>query len=192
MIKAFKIASWNVAGLRAVLNKTPDAFKHFVEKHNIDVLCLQETKIQESHVFDPKLKIGGHILDPYGFDEYYSCSTAKKGYSGTAVFVKRRNTSSTESKTTKQQQQKTLENFFSKAKPSNDNLETKSSAATTKGKSKEENSCPVDMKNLVPTKVFYKMGIEKHDAEGRMILVDFPLFTLCNVYVPNSGQNLER
>lgn len=36
------------------------------------------------------------------------------------------------------------------------------------------------------------MGIEKHDLEGRMIIADFPLFTLCNVYVPNAGQNLER
>jgi exodeoxyribonuclease III len=36
------------------------------------------------------------------------------------------------------------------------------------------------------------MGKEKHDMEGRLIVVDYPLFSLCNVYVPNAGQQLER
>jgi len=36
------------------------------------------------------------------------------------------------------------------------------------------------------------MGVPKHDGEGRIIVIDFPLFSICNVYVPNSGQNLDR
>ncbi|QCE40473.1 exodeoxyribonuclease III [Psychroserpens sp. NJDZ02] len=36
------------------------------------------------------------------------------------------------------------------------------------------------------------MGIEKHDAEGRVQCAEYDGFYLVNVYVPNSGQKLER
>jgi exodeoxyribonuclease III len=36
------------------------------------------------------------------------------------------------------------------------------------------------------------MGIEEHDQEGRVIAVEYDLFYLVNVYVPNSGQALDR
>mmetsp|Transcript_14794 Transcript_14794/g.21328 ORF Transcript_14794/g.21328 Transcript_14794/m.21328 type:complete len:247 (+) Transcript_14794:153-893(+) len=51
---------------------------------------------------------------------------------------------------------------------------------------------PVDIKHLIPVGVSYKMGFESHDNEGRLITVDFPQFSLTNLYVPNSGQKLER
>ena len=86
---AFKIASWNVAGLRAVVKKDPDVLANLCKKHNLDMLCLQETKLQESHLDDPKLNFRGCLKD-HGYDDYWSCSTAKKGYSGTTVFVKQR------------------------------------------------------------------------------------------------------
>jgi exonuclease III len=93
MYLAFKIASWNVAGLRAVLAKKPNIFVDLVKRHNIDVLCLQETKLQEQHLDDPKLNIKQTMGLCNEYDDYWSCSTAKKGYSGTAVFVRRRNNS---------------------------------------------------------------------------------------------------
>ena len=43
----FTIISWNVAGLRAVIKKQPDALKNMAEQYNADVICLQETKLQE-------------------------------------------------------------------------------------------------------------------------------------------------
>ena len=73
-----KICSWNVAGLRAILKNTPRALPDLVTQHGIDVLCLQETKLQEVHVDDPKLKIGGHLLVEEGYEAHYSCSTADR------------------------------------------------------------------------------------------------------------------
>ena len=43
-----------------------------------------------------------------------------------------------------------------------------------------------------PIAITNDMGIEKHDNEGRIICAEYPNFYLVNVYVPNSGQQLER
>ena len=40
-----KLYSWNVNGIRAVINK--GAFQSFIEKEKPDILCLQETKAKE-------------------------------------------------------------------------------------------------------------------------------------------------
>jgi exodeoxyribonuclease-3 len=72
MIKLF---SWNVNGIRAVLNK--DTLEPFIKKYQPDVLCLQETKAQQEQV---QLE----LLDYY----QYWHSAEKKGYSGTAIFTR--------------------------------------------------------------------------------------------------------
>lgn len=70
-----KLVSWNVNGIRAILNK---GFLDFVKKENPDILCLQETKAHPDQV--------DKILGEY---EHHFWNTAeKKGYSGTAVFSK--------------------------------------------------------------------------------------------------------
>lgn len=70
-----KLYSWNVNGIRAVLNK--GAFQQFIKDHDPDILCLQETKAQpdQAEVNLPE------------YTEYWY-SAAKKGYSGTAIFTK--------------------------------------------------------------------------------------------------------
>jgi exodeoxyribonuclease III len=178
---AFRIASWNVAGLRALLNRTPNVLADLAVKHDLDVLCLQETKLQEQHLDDPKLKIRETIALA-GYDDYWTCSTAKKGYSGTAVFVRRRNTADEAKKKSKGAKQTTLNSFIAGSKEKN---------ATTTANAVSE-VLPIEAKLLVPGKISYTMGKEKHDTEGRLIKIDYPLFSLCNVYVPNSGQKLER
>jgi exodeoxyribonuclease-3 len=70
-----KIYSWNVNGIRAVLRKGD--FQAFLEKHDPDILCLQETKAQKDQV----------EIDLPEYDEYWN-SAEKKGYSGTAIFTK--------------------------------------------------------------------------------------------------------
>ena len=70
-----KLVSWNVNGLRAVHKK--GLFVPFVEKYKPDVICLQETKAQQ----------GQAEIDLPGYEEYWN-SAQKKGYSGTAIFVK--------------------------------------------------------------------------------------------------------
>jgi len=43
-----------------------------------------------------------------------------------------------------------------------------------------------------PDTIVNDMGIPKHDKEGRILCADYRSFYLVNVYVPNSGQRLER
>lgn len=43
-----------------------------------------------------------------------------------------------------------------------------------------------------PKNVTYDMGVAEHDNEGRIICAEYDDFYLVNVYVPNSGQKLER
>ncbi len=70
-----KLYSWNVNGLRAVVNK--GAFEKFINEHQPDVLCLQETKAQK----------GQAEIDLPDYQEFWN-SAEKKGYSGTAIFSK--------------------------------------------------------------------------------------------------------
>lgn len=69
-----KIVSWNVNGLRAIINR---GFMNFFEQIDADIFCIQETKMQEGQV--------ELILD--GYYQYWN-SAIKKGYSGTAIFTK--------------------------------------------------------------------------------------------------------
>lgn len=70
-----KLISWNVNGLRACVGK--GTFYEFVQKEDPDALCLQETKLQEGQI----------AMDLPGYHQYWNYAE-KKGYSGTAVFVK--------------------------------------------------------------------------------------------------------
>lgn len=70
-----KLYSWNVNGIRAVWNK--DLFQKFIEEHDPDILCLQETKAQPHQ----------SPIDMPQYNEYWN-SADKAGYSGTAIFSK--------------------------------------------------------------------------------------------------------
>ncbi len=70
-----KLYSWNVNGIRAVINK--GAFQAFMAEHQPDILCLQETKAKQ----------GQAEIDLPDYHEYWN-SAEKAGYSGTAIFSK--------------------------------------------------------------------------------------------------------
>jgi exodeoxyribonuclease III len=141
-------------------------------------MCLQETKLQEIHLTDPKLKIE-EVLKEEGYESHYSCSTVKKGYSGTAVFIKKRDGDGT----VKQKQGK-LHSFFQGEKKEG------TDTSTTRVSSSELGD--IDAKDLIPTAVSLELGDKTHDGEGRVVCMDFPHFSILNCYVPNSGQKLER
>ena len=71
-----KCISWNVNGLRACLQK---GFLDFFRDADADLFCLQETKLQPEQV----------TLELPGYEQFW-CSAEKKGYSGTAIFAKRK------------------------------------------------------------------------------------------------------
>ncbi|WP_110927966.1 exodeoxyribonuclease III [Bacillus massiliglaciei] len=71
-----KLVSWNVNGLRACVKK---GFIDYFQEVNADIFCLQETKLQEGQI----------ALELDGYHQYWNYAE-KKGYSGTAVFTKRK------------------------------------------------------------------------------------------------------
>ena len=73
-----KIFSWNVNGLRAVLNK--GSLKTFLTAEHPDILCLQEIKCKPGQIDFSKYP----YLDDY---EIIMNSADRPGYSGTAVLV---------------------------------------------------------------------------------------------------------
>ncbi len=70
-----KLVSWNVNGIRAVLDK---GFMENFKALDADFFCLQETKCQQGQV----------ALDLPGYHQYWNYAN-RKGYSGTAIFTRR-------------------------------------------------------------------------------------------------------
>ena len=52
-----KIMSYNIAGLRAYLNANPNGLQDLLARENPDVLCLQETKLQDRNIPDVESKL---------------------------------------------------------------------------------------------------------------------------------------
>ena len=43
-----------------------------------------------------------------------------------------------------------------------------------------------------PISIYYDLGIDKHDEEGRVITLEFDKFYMIGNYIPNSGEGLKR
>ena len=69
-----KLISWNVNGIRACVKK---GFLDFLAEEQPDVLCVQETKMQE----------GQEEIPTDGYLQFW-CSAEKKGYSGVLMLVR--------------------------------------------------------------------------------------------------------
>ncbi len=55
--RKIRIFSWNINGLRAVVNN--GTFDAFLDQENPDILCLQETKINEDTLESAKIREKG-------------------------------------------------------------------------------------------------------------------------------------
>ncbi|XP_044977337.1 DNA-(apurinic or apyrimidinic site) endonuclease, chloroplastic-like isoform X2 [Hordeum vulgare subsp. vulgare] len=78
--RALKILSWNVNGLRALVKSRGFSIHELAQREDFDVLCLQETKMQEKDVE----VIKESLLEGYT-NSFWTCSVSKLGYSGTAI-----------------------------------------------------------------------------------------------------------
>ena len=76
-MSGIKALSWNVNGLRAVHRK---GFLDWFAEADPDILCLQETKLNED-------QIPAEVLEVAGYYKFFS-SAERKGYSGVALFTK--------------------------------------------------------------------------------------------------------
>lgn len=71
-----RIISFNANGIRSAANK---GFLEWFGQQHADVLCLQETKAQESQLADPGFR-------PEGYHCFYRDAVTRKGYSGVAIW----------------------------------------------------------------------------------------------------------
>ena len=71
-----KLISWNVNGIRACVKK---GFLDYFNEQDADIFCIQETKLQEGQI----------DLNLEGYYQYWNYAK-KKGYSGTAIFSKKK------------------------------------------------------------------------------------------------------
>ena len=70
-----KLISWNVNGIRAAITK---GFYDFVSKEEPDILCIQETKMND----------GQADISIDGYELFMNSCKYKKGYSGTAIYTR--------------------------------------------------------------------------------------------------------
>ena len=73
-----KLISWNVNGIRAIVRK--GYWEDFLNLP-ADIICIQETKASEEQLDE-------EVRNPEGFYTYFHSSTARKGYSGVAIYSK--------------------------------------------------------------------------------------------------------
>ena len=174
--KRFKCVCWNVAGLRALLDKNPQTLRRIADVEAPDVICLQENKLQDVHVSSvvERLKT---MLPEYRTVEF-AVSTAKKGYSGVAILARAPIMSS------KSKPQGTLLGFVKRA-PDAPTLSA-ADPGHVKLLSVKEGMC--DFKSM-DGNIYYA---SEYTDEGRVLTLEFDAFNLVLTYVPNSGQKLER
>ena len=79
-----RLITWNVAGLRGLLAKHPDAISELIAAEAPDVLCLQETKLQTKHVEDVSARLE---LGPE-WTQVWECSTHRLGHAGVALLTR--------------------------------------------------------------------------------------------------------
>lgn len=71
-----KLISWNVNGIRACVQK---GFLEYFKEVDADIFCIQESKLQQGQI----------DLELEGYEQYWNYAE-KKGYSGTAIFTKKK------------------------------------------------------------------------------------------------------
>ena len=74
-----RITSFNANGIRSAASK---GFFDWFERHDCDILCLQETKAQEHQLQGPPFR-------PAGYYQFYKDASTRKGYSGVAIYSRR-------------------------------------------------------------------------------------------------------
>ena len=81
-LKQLKIISWNINGLRSVINKGD--LQYLIQQEKPAILCLNETKIDLISLRKEKYE----YLFKKDYLTYWNFSKIKKGYSGVAIFTK--------------------------------------------------------------------------------------------------------
>lgn len=178
---SYRIFSWNVNGLRAVIRK--NALKPFIDEFHPDILCLQETKA----------KPGQAEVDLPEYTEYWNSAT-RPGYSGTAIFTQPRPKSV--SKSTGLGESET--SFAGHPQRGSARLSAGTPVADRplgRGRLAEPTGVPDAVQEnslaFAPTPAFADTYGDPL-TEGRVLAAEYPEFYLVTVYTPNSKPDLSR
>lgn len=98
-MRKVEIVSWNVNGLRAILQRDKVNLNEFLHSLHASIICLQETKLTRSELDEELACPKGKDLDqfsfnkdadviPTDFDAFYSHCRVRNGYSGVVTFVR--------------------------------------------------------------------------------------------------------
>ena len=162
-----KIFSWNVNGLRAVINK--GALQKFLEEYKPDILCLQEIKAKPEQV-DYKFP---------GYKVFWN-PAKRAGYSGTAILVRNELLSSLFSADLLA---KNVIRWQAERTALRANLSVASGIYIFGLANQELYASKSDDNNSLERIAF---------QEGRALTLDCEKFFLVNVYVPNAKPDLSR
>ena len=166
---SLRVLSWNVNGLRALLDKDPDVLDRVAREEDADVVVLNETKLQEKMV--PEMD--ARVLPEFPHRRW-NCATARLGYSGVAVFCRDRVVRARRTKRWP-------------ATPRDSETDDSSSNPPDDGSDETSGSSPV--RSVFTSDPFEVPGFEN---EGRVITAELDAFFVVGAYVPNSGSTLGR
>ena len=194
----FKCVCWNVAGLRALMEKKPETLRAIVDAESPDVIALNEHKLQESHVADLTAKLR-ELLPEYPTARF-AVSTAKKGYSGVAVLARATlpsdagtNASADASASASAPKLGTISGFFkpepNKNKPDKATSTDGQSAVGASDSATASASAGPSLLDVWDGFGDFKSG---YTNEGRVLTMEYDRFFLVVAYVPNSGMKLDR
>lgn len=108
--RALRVMTWNINGLRAVLQREKTKLALLLDSLEADIICFQETKLTRSELDEELVRVDGQSVSHaaawieaiacdvwqktgtdsayQGFDAFYSFCRVRGGYSGVATFVR--------------------------------------------------------------------------------------------------------
>ncbi|SOV19096.1 exodeoxyribonuclease III, putative [Plasmodium sp. gorilla clade G2] len=208
------LASWNVNGWKKsceIIKRNDDDLLLFLKKLDIDILCLQETKTNESFIENDCNLLEA---DSNMYESYWSCCKKKKGekthkgYSGLATYVKNENKIICSTNKVfddfsffnkyikkenllikkKSEIDKTSISFFLLL---NDNKEIYNDQNIKCDKNNEQIKINNNNNNN-NTNISVSVSVSEFFNEGRILITMHKHFIIVNIYAPYSGHNYER
>ncbi|SOV83030.1 exodeoxyribonuclease III, putative [Plasmodium sp. gorilla clade G3] len=198
------LASWNVNGWKKsceIIKRNDDGLLQFLKKLDIDILCLQETKTNESFIENDCNLLEA---DSNMYESYWTCCKKKKGdkthkgYSGLATYVKNENkiicsTNKVFDDFSFFNNYIKKEDLLIKKKSEIDKTSISFFLLNDDKKTYNDQNIPCDKKDE-HNKINYKTNISVSEFfnEGRILITMHKHFIIVNIYAPYSGHNYER
>ncbi|SPJ12684.1 exodeoxyribonuclease III, putative [Plasmodium sp. DRC-Itaito] len=198
------LASWNVNGWKKsceIIKRNDDSLLQFLKKHDIDILCLQETKTNESVIENDYNLLEA---DSNMYESYWTCCKKKKGdkthkgYSGLATYVKNENkiicsTNKVFDDFSFFNNYIKKEDLLIKKKSEIDKTSISFFLLNDKKQIYNDQNIECD-KNDEHNKINNNINITVSEFfnEGRILITIHKHFIIVNIYAPYSGHNYER